>query len=79
MKCYFGCLLSKVKVHCFPPAEYPYLEKFDQWTAVLSEADKKKGDKYIRNNIRFCDHHFADFYKTATGRLTKNAVPTLYT
>lgn len=44
---------------------------------VLRETDKEKGDKYIYNNIHICDHHFENFYITASGRLTKNAVPSL--
>lgn len=32
---------------------------------VLSELEKEKGDMYIYNNLRICDHHF------------ENAVPTL--
>lgn len=44
---------------------------------VLSEIDRERGDNYICNNIRLCDHHFEEFYRTRTGYLTKNAVPTL--
>ncbi|XP_047039802.1 uncharacterized protein LOC124644475 isoform X2 [Helicoverpa zea] len=64
-------------VHHFPPNLYPHTEKYDQWKMVLSEKDRQRGDNYINNNIRICDYHFEECYRTASGRLTKNAVPTL--
>ncbi|CAG5033617.1 unnamed protein product [Parnassius apollo] len=44
---------------------------------VLNEDVKTKGDSFIFNNIRICDCHFEEFYRSASKRLTRNAVPTL--
>ncbi|CAG4969739.1 unnamed protein product [Parnassius apollo] len=78
IKCYFGCATEvSGPFHQFPKPEYPNLEKFEQWKMVLNEDVKTKGDSFIFNNIRICDCHFEEFYRSASKRLTGNAVPTL--
>ncbi|CAK1586921.1 unnamed protein product [Parnassius mnemosyne] len=76
IKCYFGCA-NAGPFHQFPKPEYPNLEKFEQWKMVLNEDMKRKGDSFIFKNIRICDCHFEEFYRSASKRLTRNAVPTL--
>ncbi|CAG5022958.1 unnamed protein product [Parnassius apollo] len=78
IKCYFGCATEvSGPFHQFPKPEYPNLEKFEQWKMVLNEDVKTKGDSFIFNIIRICDCHFEEFYRSASKRLTGNAVPTL--
>lgn len=66
-------------LHRFPKPEYPHLEKFNSWKKVLDKALQEKGDIYIYNQIRFCDRHFEECYRSASHRLTPNAIPTLGT
>ncbi|XP_052741491.1 uncharacterized protein LOC128198747 [Bicyclus anynana] len=53
------------------------LEKFQQWKLVLKDDVKGKEDSYIYNSVRICDSHFEACYRSASRRLTRNAVPTL--
>ncbi|XP_052746186.1 uncharacterized protein LOC112046146 isoform X3 [Bicyclus anynana] len=73
-KCYFGCDPIQGKFHQFPRKT---TDKFNQWKMVLNPKDQRKGDTYILNNIHMCDRHFEKFYRSGSGRLTGNAVPTL--
>ncbi|XP_063898122.1 uncharacterized protein LOC135118910 [Helicoverpa armigera] len=75
-KCYFDCD-NDGPLHRFPKPEYPHLEKFNSWKKVLDKALQEKGDIYIYNQIRFCDRHFEECYRSASHRLTPNAIPTL--
>ncbi|GBP50048.1 hypothetical protein EVAR_39625_1 [Eumeta japonica] len=57
--------------HRFPYPEYPNLDRFNLWKAVLAPAVRDKGDLYIYNNVRFCDSHFEERYRLPSKRLTR--------
>ncbi|GBP04270.1 hypothetical protein EVAR_49075_1 [Eumeta japonica] len=76
LKCYFGCD-TEGPFHRFPYPEYPNLDRFNLWKAVLAPAVQDKGDLYIYNNVRFCDSHFEERYRLPSKRLTRTGIPTL--
>ncbi|KAJ8705097.1 hypothetical protein PYW08_016815 [Mythimna loreyi] len=53
------------------------MEKFNQWKSVLDNATQERGINYIYNCIRICHHHFEDYFKSPSRRLTGNAIQTL--
>ncbi|CAH2071805.1 unnamed protein product, partial [Iphiclides podalirius] len=64
--CYFGCGEGDSD-----------MERFDVWKGVLDNDTIEKGNVYIYNQLRLCNKHFENFYKSPSNRLTRNAVPTL--
>ncbi|CAH2105412.1 unnamed protein product [Euphydryas editha] len=75
-KCHFGCEIDG-PLHRFPKPQYPHLERFNVWKFVLAKDIQNKGDIYIYNQIRICNRHFEECYRSQSHRLTANAVPTL--
>ncbi|XP_045450588.1 uncharacterized protein LOC123659416 [Melitaea cinxia] len=76
-KCYFGCDADDV-LHRFPnPVQNE--ERFKLWTSVLDPEMQERDPLYIYNSLRLCNKHFERCYHTPSGKLTRNAFPTLIT
>ncbi|CAH2101314.1 unnamed protein product [Euphydryas editha] len=69
--------IRKSPLHRFPKPQYPHLERFNVWKFVLAKDIQNKGDIYIYNQIRICNRHFEECYRSQSHRVTANAVRTL--
>ncbi|XP_069356566.1 uncharacterized protein [Maniola hyperantus] len=74
-KCYFGCEYHGI-LHRFPNPDHDD-HRFILWMNVLDSETQKRCRKYIYNTLRLCDEHFELCYRVPSGKLTRNAFPTL--